>query len=106
MRKIHITEEQLDGLKRALNEINLSGDEALNANNGNATAAARQTIQNAKKDGVAVDNSATSVSFSQDAMKRNGISEGTAYTKKQIKDAKVKALRENSVAFKKSDLSK
>ena len=103
MRKIHITEEQLNGLKKALNEINLNGDENLNASNGNATEAAKKTLQNAKDDGVNVDNSATQVSFSQDAMKQNGIAE--SYTKKQIKEAKLSKLRENCVCFKKSDIS-
>jgi len=104
MRKIHITEAQLDALKQKLNEINLNGDEALNSSNGNATNAIRTTIDNAKKDGVSVDNSATSVSFTHDAMKQNGVCEGKSYTKRQIKEAKLKALQENSVMFKKSDL--
>lgn len=105
MRKIHITEKQCEELKKSLLEINLNGDEQLNSSNGNATDAAKKTIQNAKDDGVSVDNSATSVSFSNDALKQNGISESSYITKKQIKEAKIKQLRENSVVFKKSDLS-
>ena len=105
MRKIHITESQLEALKQKLNEINLNGDESLNNHNGTATEAARETMRNAKDDGLQVDNSATSVSFSNDAMKQNGITyESKTYTKKQIKGAKLKALQENSVVFKKSDL--
>lgn len=104
MKKIHITEEQLENLKQKLNEINLNGDEALNSSNGNATEAVRATIDNAKKDGVPVDNSATSVSFTHDAMKQNGVCESKAFTKRQIKEAKLKHLQENSVIFKKSDL--
>ena len=103
MRKIHITEAQLDALKQKLNEINLNGDEALNTSNGNATTAIRNTIDNAKKDGVSVDNSATQVSFTHDAMKQNGVCE--SYTKRQIKEAKLRYLRENSVMFKKSDIN-
>ena len=104
MKKCIFTEKQLNDIKKRLDEINLNGDEALNSSNGNATDAIRTTIQNAKNDGVSVDNSATSVSFSHDAMKQNGVCEGTTYTKKQIKEAKIKKLRENSVMFKKSEL--
>ena len=104
MRKIHITESQLAELKKKLEESVLSGDEALNTSNGNATDAARQTIQNAKDDGIQVDNTSTSVSFSHDALKQNNVCEGKGYTKKQIKQAKIKALQENSIIFKKKDL--
>ena len=104
MKKIHITEAQLEALKQKLNEINLNGDEALNTSNGNATNAIRTTIDNAKKDGVSVDNSATSVSFTHDAMKQNGVCESNVFTKRGIKEAKLKKLQENSIVFKKSDL--
>lgn len=102
MKKIHITEAQLEELKKKLNEINLNGDENLNATNGNVTDAAKQTIQNAKDDGLNVDNSATQVSFGHDALKQNSVCE--SYTKKQIKEAKLKKLRENCVKFTKKDL--
>ena len=103
MKKIHITEAQFKSLKKTLTEINLNGDENLNASNGNATDAVKKTIQGAKDDGLNVDNSATQVSFSNDALKQNGISE--SFTKKQIKQAKIKNLQENSYVFTKKDLN-
>lgn len=105
MRKIHITESQLNELKQRLNELNLNGDENLNTSNGNVTDATRKTLDSAKDDGVNVNDAGVSVSYSQGALKQNGVYEGKSYTKKQIKEAKLKKLQENSVAFKKSDLS-
>lgn len=102
MKKIHITEAQLENLKKALNEINLNGDENLNTSSGNVTDATKKTIQSAKDDGLNVDNSATQVSFTHDALKQNGVTE--SYTKRQIKEAKLKKLRENCEVFKKSDI--
>lgn len=104
MKKIHITESQLSDLKKRLNELNLNGDENLNASNGNVTDAAKKTIQNAKDDGVNVDNAGVSVGFSQGALKQNGVSEGKLFTKKQIKEAKLQKLRESSTKYTKKDL--
>ena len=103
MRKIHISEEQFNCLRKKLDEINLNGDEALNAANGNASQAARTVIQGAKDDGVSTDNSATSVSFSNDALKQNGVYE-TSITKKTIKEAKIANLKKNSIRFSKRDI--
>ena len=104
MRKIHISEEQFNCLRKKLDEINLNGDEALNAANGNASQAARTVIQGAKDDGVSTDNSATSVSFSNDALKQNGVYE-TSITKKTIKEAKIANLKKNSIRFSKRDIN-
>ena len=104
MKKIHITESQLAELKTKLNELNLNGDENLNTSNGNVTDATKKTIQNAKDDGVNVDNAGVTVGFSQGALKQNGVSEGKLFTKKQIKEAKLQKLRESSTKYVKKDL--
>lgn len=106
MKKIHITEAQLKALKKKLNELNLSGDENLNSSNGNVTDATKTTLQNAKDDGVNVDNAGVTVGFSQNALKQNGVFEGKAITKRQIKEAKLKKLRESCVKYSKKDLEK
>ena len=93
MKKIHITESQYNELKKKLNEINLNGDENLNSSNGNATDAIRKTVQGAKNDGVNTDNSATQVSFSNDALKQNGVYE--CYTKKQLDEMKLANIKKN-----------
>ena len=104
MKKIHITEAQLQELKNKLNELNLSGDENLNTANGNVTDATKKTIQNAKDDGVNVDNAGVTVGFSHDALKQNGVAEGKLYTKKQIKEAKLAKLRNECKKYTKKDL--
>jgi hypothetical protein len=106
MKKIHITEAQLNALKKKLNELNLSGDENLNAANGNVTDATKTTLQNAKDDGVNVDNAGVTVGFSQSALKQNGVSEGKLFTKKQIKEAKLAKLRNECKKYTKKDLIK
>ena len=104
MKKIHITEAQLARLKKKLNELNLNGDENLNTSNGNVTDATKKTIQNAKDDGVNVDNAGVTVGFSHGALKQNGVAEGKLFTKKQIKEAKLQKLRESSRKYTKKDL--
>lgn len=104
MKKIHITEAQLEELKTKLNELSLNGDENLNTSNGNVTDATKKTIQSAKDDGVNVDNAGVTVGFSQNALKQNGVAEGKLFTKKQIKEAKLQKLRESSTRYTKKDL--
>lgn len=116
MKKIHLTESQV---KRLMNEITLSGDESLNATK-NIQTATKQTLQTAKNSGVNTDTAGASVAFSADALKKNGLSEkdeenekkpvmeGKVYTKKQMDDARVKKLMNESyrVTTKKDILNK
>ena len=103
MRKIHITEAQL----KSLTETVLSGDQALTDNNGNTNQAAKDTIEGARKSGMPVDNNGTTVGFSRDALKQNGVvseNKYDVYTKKQLKEARLTKLMSESKKYKKSEL--
>jgi hypothetical protein len=101
--KIHLTESQM---KYALNEISLDGDEALNANNGNMQQATREVMANAKSSGVNTDNGGVNVSYSSDALRKNGINEKDmkSFTKKEIDEMRRKNLSKTSKKFTKKGL--
>lgn len=71
MKKIHLTESQI---QRVLQEIALNGDEALNTTR-NIQTAVKDTMNTARQSGVNPDNAGASVSFSADALKKNGLAE-------------------------------
>ena len=104
MRKIHITESQLEELKKKLTEdqTELATDpQQLKANPKDAISKAFTTAaSNGIKNNV-------EVAIPKETAQQAGITtnESKHYTKKQIKEAKLRFLRENSVVFKKSDLS-
>ena len=102
MKKIHITESQLEELKQKLNEITINGDDELS--NGDLDTAANAAVNKATRDGVPVNSAPVSVSFSHDALKKKGIT-SESITKRQIKAAKLKKLQESCIVFRKSDLS-
>lgn len=102
MKKIHITESQVEELRKRLAEEEndeITVDAQPDANGKVTTQGLTQQYQTAKKN----------VTGARVAMKVDGSdlleSEDSAYiTKRQIKEAKIKKLRENCVKFKKSDL--
>lgn len=99
MKRVLFTEEQL--AQCMLSEIQLSGDEQL-AQTKELKSAAQNTIDSAQSQGVDTQKG-VSVGFSADSLRTNaGISE--ALTKKQLKDAKLKYLKENSYSVRKKDL--
>ena len=99
MKRVYFTKEQLE--ECMLQEITLNGDENLAATK-DPKAAAQKTIDSAQSQGVDTQKG-TSVSFSADSLRTNaGISESV--TKKQLKEAKLKYLRENSYSIRKKDL--
>ena len=100
MRKIHITEAQLNELKKKLEEAyTIDGTKETEEANGNVKTA----WNNIKAKNPQLSQQADSGEVNI-AVNPTGIDEGKSYTKRQIKEAKLKALRENSVMFKKSDL--
>jgi hypothetical protein len=105
MKKIHITEAQLNYIKKRLTEATLNGDESL-VRTGDPKLAARETMANGKKDGIKTGgDSTTSVSFSDDALRKVGITtEGKTITKRQIKEAKIKKLQEDCTVYLKKNL--
>ena len=97
MKKIHLTESQM---RRIISEMTLSGDEDLIRTKDPKTAA-KDTLMNAKTSGVNVDSTGTSVSFSNDALKKSGVCEEeyTKYTKKQVNEARInKMMKEGCIA--------
>lgn len=99
MRKVRFTQKQIE--ECLMNEIALNGDEQLAATK-DPKQAAQKTIDNAQSQGVNT-NDGVSVTFSADSLRKNaGISEGI--TKKEIKEARLKYLRENSYQIRKKDL--
>lgn len=105
-RKIHITESQLEEIAKQIvskvDEAIISGDDNL-ANAPTVDAAARETITGAKKDLGISDSSPITVGFSDDALRKKGISE--CYTKRQIKEARLnKLVKESFKVIKKKNL--
>lgn len=100
MRKIHITEAQLNELKKKLSEaFTVDGTKEVEQANGNMRTA--WTNIKAKNPQLSQQANNGEVNLS---VNPTGIDESNIYTKKQIKEAKLKNLRKNSVSFKKSDL--
>ena len=100
MRKIHITESQLSNLKKMLSEATpVDATDATNDNNGNIAAGIRQLQQT----NPALKNNAT-YTVNPDGLKNMEESSSVSFTKKQIKEEKIKRLRENSVVYKKKNL--
>ena len=114
MKKIHITESQLKYcMDQRLNEVSLNGDEQL-ASTKDPKQAAQKTIDAAQNQGVNTQDG-VSVSFSADSLKKNaGITEeveintelSKPYTKKEIQEARLRQLKENTTVIKKKDLFK
>lgn len=107
MRKIHITESQLKELKKKMDEMNVNGDEALKDANGDANAAIRNINAQATKEGIP-SSAPNSVTFSDSALKQTGkaysLEEGGCITKRQIKEAKLRKLKNESYKITKKDL--
>ena len=100
MKKIHITEAQLEELRKKLTETyNVDVTPDIEAGK---TASQIVTDKKSKNPSLSSDISRGEVSFT---FNPDGIDEGKAYTKRGIKEAKLKKLQENCVVFKKSDLS-
>ena len=100
MRKIHITESQLNELRKKLSEaFTVDGTKEVEQANGDM----RTAWNNIKSKNPQLNQQANSGEVNV-SVNPTGIDESKAYTKKQIKEAKLKALQENSVVFKKSDL--
>lgn len=101
MRKIHITESQLEELKAKLSEAyTIDGTKETEAAGGNVKTAWDNIKSKNPQLSQQADNGEVNI-----AVNPIGIDEGKSYTKRQIKEAKLRFLRENSVVFKKSDLS-
>ena len=100
MRKIHITEAQLNELKQRLEEaFNVDATKDTEAAGGNVKTA----WDNIKSKNPALSQQADNGEVNL-SVNPTGIDEGKSYTKRQINEAKLKNLRENSVMFKKSDI--
>lgn len=103
MKKIHITEAQLECLRKKLSEaITVDATKEVEAKSGNVAAAWND--MKTKNPTLQQQASGGELSLS---VNPEGIDEeenGKPITKKQIKEAKIKKLRENSEVFKKSDL--
>lgn len=104
-KKIRISESQL---KYIIREMTISGDEELGSSNGDVKTAARKTIEGAKKQVGGLTNDAPlTVGFSDDALRKAGVtSEGYYTNKKQIKETRARKLMENSIGYTKKDLLK
>ena len=99
MRKIHITEEQLNAIKKSIEEeYSVDATQKLSDNGNNAKTAAQElqaenpTLASDLKTGKAT------MTYNPTGLKEG---EYKSFTKKQIKEARVKYLKENSVVFKK-----
>lgn len=100
MKKIHITEAQLNELKKKLSEaFTVDGTKEVEQANGDMKTAWNNIKSKNPQLSQQADSGELNVSVNP-----SGIDEAKSYTKKQIKEAKLKKLQENSVVFKKSDL--
>lgn len=106
MKKVHITEKQLKKLTEALT---VDGTKEVEAAGGNVNTAwtymkSKNPIlgQEADKGEIAV--SVNPNGIDEDVDESCSDMDGKTFTKRQIKEAKIKKLQENSVMFRKKDL--
>lgn len=100
MRKIHISEQQLNELRQKLSEtynVDITSD--LEAGKTPQNVVAQKKAENPS---LSNDASSGEVTFS---FNPNGIDESKTITKRQIKEAKIANLKKNSVRFSKSDIN-
>ena len=96
MKKIHITESQL---KRLTEALTIDATKEVEAKGGNVSAAWNDMkTKNPSLDQQANDGEITV------GVNPKGIDECDFVTKRQIKEAKIKKLQENSIVYKKKDL--
>lgn len=104
MKKIHITESQLNYLKSKINETT-SDEITIDAQpepNGSVTTQGLKTQYNDAKTKVG---SGTNVKISVDgADLKEGVDETRMFTKKQIQEARIANLRKNCTVYKKKNL--
>lgn len=102
-----LTENQVAECMAQISEMTISGDEALNNNNGDMKSATKEVMNSARKSGTNVNNGGVSVSYSADALDKY-VTE--SYTKKEIKEhiqsERLKKLHENCTRFTKEGLRK
>ena len=106
MKKVHITEKQLKKLTEALT---VDGTKEVEAAGGNVNTAWTNMKsknpflgQEADKGEIAV--SVNPNGIDEDVDESCSDMDGKTFTKRQIKEAKIKKLQENSVMFRKKDL--
>lgn len=111
MRKIHITESQLKELKKKINEAyTVDATQELEQNGGNAKKAADTLFAKNPTLKSDADKGEANVGFNptaleEDCCEDNACSmKGKSYTKKQIKEAKLRKLKENCTIIKKKDI--
>ncbi len=102
MKKIHITEAQLECLKKKLSEVtNIDLTKQTEENNGNVKMAwDKEKTANPQVAQMAASGEA-SVTVNPEGIDECG---GGCITKRQIKEAKIKKLQENSTVYTKKDL--
>lgn len=71
MRKVYLSEAQM---RHIIQEVTLNGDTEL-ANSNDANRATKATIISARRDGLNPDSTPTTVSFSNDQLKKSGLAE-------------------------------
>lgn len=102
MKKIHITESQVKELKKKLAEEEndeITVDAHPNASGQITTQDLSQQYQAAKKNVTGA-----RVALKVDGSDLTESKDSVHFTKRQIKEAKIKKLQENSVVFRKKDL--
>jgi len=103
MRKIHITEEQLNCLKKKLTEqdsYNIDMTKNIEDAGGNAKTAVSNFASSNPQQGTDLKSGKATATFNADAI----TAEGTLYTKKQIKEARLANLKKNCKVIKKKDI--
>ena len=104
-RKVHFTESQVNEIMRKLNEdgqapINIDVTSDIAAASGNASIGMQKAKQRMASQGLAGKD--TTFSCDSDVVQE---SNGNFYTKKQLKEAKLRYLRENSVSCSKKEFT-
>jgi len=103
MRKIHITEEQLNCLKKKLSEqdsYNIDVTKNIEDAGGNAKTAISNLSSSNPQQSADLKSGKATATFNADAVTM----EGKLYTKKQIKEAKLEKLKKSCKVIKKKDI--
>lgn len=100
---VHLTESQVNEIMDKINEdtapISVDATADVAAANGNASIGMKKTKQRMAQQGMG--NKDATITCDSDAIMENNV-----YTKKQLKEAKLRYLKENSVSYTKKEFKK
>lgn len=110
MKKIHISESQYNELRKKISEQSdaypVDMTDSIEKANGNVSTAFSNFNSEHPQQGADLKSGKATATINPNAVTNESIFNGHSYTKKQIKEAKLRKLKENCQIFTKSDIVK